>query len=250
MQPQGMLLSCALVLLSLLVGSAVQAQDQEESAQFWGNVVLEFPREDRFLVAIEAEPKTQYSGDETWRNLDVTPVVELYPIRWLDLIGEATFGTTQQSSDLSTVEVTPKLGARFHFMSNLRTMLERNPLGRVAVSNLVRFEWRNFWYSDGSSSHETRFRNRIELKVAINHAELSRDDTLYWIADFEFFVPLSDDVPESYATKRRTRAGLGYRRNDRWRFEALYIRDGARDTLEDEFDTAANIVNLKLKMSF
>ncbi len=125
------------------------------------------------------------------------------------------------------------------------------PFGRVAVSDLVRFERRNFWYSDGSSSHERRFRNRIELKVAINHAELSRDATLYWKADFEFFVPLSDDVPERYATKRRTRAGLGYRRDDRLRFEVLYVRDAARDTLDEEFDTvAANIVNFRLKVFF
>lgn len=110
------------------------------------------------------------------------------------------------------------------------------------------FEYRNFGYSDGSSSHETRFRNRIAIKVALNHAELSRDNTLYWMADFEFFAPLSEDVPERFATKRRTRTGLGFRGSDRWRFEVLYMRDGARDTLDAEFDTVANIVNVKLKI--
>ena len=249
-----MSLGHAVVLAPLLVGSVVPAQvhaqdqEREESAQLWGNVVLDFPKGDHFLLELDVQPKTQYAGADTWRNLDVTPVLEYYPNRWLDLVGEASFGTTLQSNDVSTVEVTPKLGVRFHFLSNLRTMLERHPLGRVAVSDLVRFEWRNFWYSDGGSSHETRFRNRIALKVAINHAELSRENTLYWIADFEFFVPLSEDVPERFATKRRTRTGVGFRRSDRWRFEVLYIRDGVRDTLDEEFDTAANIVNLKLKI--
>jgi len=84
--------------------------------------------------------------------------------------------------------------------------------------------------------------------VALNHAELSRDNTLYWMADFEFFAPLSEDVPERFATKRRTRTGLGFRGSDRWRFEVLYMRDGARDTLDAEFDTVANIVNVKLKI--
>ena len=239
-----------LVLVPLLVGSIAQAQDQEESAQFWGNVVFGFPRGDRFLAVIDTQAKAQYSGAETWRKLQVTPAIELYPNPWLDLVGEATIGRTRQSNDLSTGEFTPKLGARFHFLSNLRTLLDRNPLGRVAVSDLVRFEWRNFWYSDGGSSHETRFRNRSGLNVAINHAELSRDGTLYWIADFEFVVPLSGDVMERFATKRRTRAGLGYRRNNRWRFEALYIRDAARDTTDEEFDTAANIVTVRIKMLF
>ena len=246
----------ALVLAPLLVGGVVPAQvyaqeqkeEQEASAQLWGNVVLDFPKGDRFLLELDVQPKVQYAGDESWRNLDVTSVVEYYPNRWLDLVGEASFGRTQQSNDVSSVEVTPKLGARFHFLSNLRTMLERNLLGRVAVSDLVHFEYRNFWYSDGASSHETRLRNRIALKVALNHAELSRDNTLYWMADFEFFVPLAGDVPERFATKRRTRAGLGFRRSDRWRLEVLYIRDASRDTLDEDFDSAANIVNIKLKI--
>ncbi len=250
----GMSLGHALVLAPLLVGGAVaaqvhaQEQEQEESAQLWGNVVLDFPKGDRFLLELDAQPKVQYAGADTWRNLDVTSVVEYYPNRWLDLVGEASFGKTQQSNNVSSVELTPKLGVRFHFLSNLRTMLERHPLGRVAVSDLVRFEYRNFWYSDGGSSHETRFRNRIAIKVALNHAKLSRDNTLYWMADFEFFAPLSEDVPERFATKRRTRTGLGFRRSDRWRFEVLYIRDGVRDTLDEKFDTAVNVVNVKLKI--
>ena len=240
------------MLAPLLVGGVVAAQEEEQeaSAQLWGNLVLDFPKGDRFLLELDAQPKVQFAGADTWRNLDVTSVVEYYPNRWLDLVGEATFGKTRQSNDVSSVEVTPKLGVRFHFLSNFRTMLERQPLGRVAVSDLIRFEWRNFWYSDGGSSHETRLRNRIAIKVALNHAELSRDNALYWMADFEFFVPLSDDVPERFAAKRRIRTGLGFRRSHRWRLEVLYVREGARDTLDEEFDTAANIVNVKLKIIF
>ncbi len=63
-------------------------------------------------------------------------------------------------------------------------------------------------------------------------------------------MPLSGDVPDRFATNRRTRAGLGYRRNNRWRFEALYIRDAARDTTDEEFDTAANIVTVRMKIFF
>jgi hypothetical protein len=127
----------------------------------------------------------------------------------------------------------------------------RRPLGRVGISNLSRFEWRNLWYSDDTpSSHETRFRNRTELKVGLNHGELSRDRTLYLTADYEFFVPLSDDVPERFATKRRIRVGLGYRRDSRWRFEILFIRDGTRTTDENNFAPAANIVDLRVKVLF
>ena len=62
---------------------------------------------------------------------------------------------------------------------------------------------------------------------------MSLDKTLFLIADYEIFVPLSDDVPERFATKARLRAGLGYRRDKKWRFELLYIRDGTRQTDEE-----------------
>ena len=182
----------------------------------------------------------------------MTPAVEYYPNRWMDVVGETAIARTRQSNELSSVEVTPRLGVRLHLLSNLRTMRPGpRPLGRVSVANLSRVEWRNFWYSDDTpASHESRFRNRIELKVRLNHEELSRDKTAFLIADFEFFVPLSDDVSERFATKRRTRMGLGYRRDSKWRFELLFIRDGTRTTDAGRFAVAANIVDFRTKVLF
>jgi hypothetical protein len=224
----------------------------QTSGQIWANFTLEYPRGERLLYELDFEPKAQFSGSETWRGLDVTPLVEYSVNRWFDLAGETAFARTRQSNSVSSVEVTPRVGVRLHLFSNVRTMLPgRRPLGRVGISNLSRFEWRNLWYSDDTpSSHETRFRNRTELKVGLNHGELSRDRTLYLTADYEFFVPLSDDVPERFATKRRIRVGLGYRRDSRWRFEILFIRDGTRTTDENNFAPAANIVDLRVKVLF
>ena len=61
---------------------------------------------------------------------------------------------------------------------------------------------------------------------------------------------LTDDVEETSAAKMRGRFGLGYRRNDRWRFEILYIRDGTRTTQEGQFVRSVNIIDFKLKMLF
>jgi len=126
-----------------------------------------------------------------------------------------------------------------------------HPLGRVGVANFSRFEYRSLWYSDDTpTSHETRFRNRLELKVGLNHAEMSLDKTYYFSTDFEFFVPLSGNVPERFASKHRTRVGLGYRRDSRWRFEVLYIRDQTRQTEEGSFATAADIIDFRFKRFF
>ena len=231
---------------------AAEAWAQTTSQQIWANFILDYPKGKRLLYELDFEPKAQYAGSDTWRSLDVTPLAEFSANRWIDFVGETAFARTRQSNSVSSIEVTPRVGARVHLLSNVRTMLRgHRPLGRVGISNLSRFEWRNLWYSDDTpSSHETRFRNRIELKVGLNHKELSLDKTLYLVADFELFVPLSDDVPERFATKRRTRAGLGYRRDSKWRFEVLYIRDGTRTTDQGSFADAANIIDFRLKVFF
>jgi hypothetical protein len=241
-----------LVSLGLLPLLGGEARAQSDSGQIWANVILDYPRGERLLFEVDFEPKVQYSGADTWRGLDITPAIEFSKGRWIELVGEAVFARTKQSNAVTSWEVTPRIGLRVHFLNNLRTMLPgRHRLGRVEIANLSRIEWRNLWYSDDTpSSHETRFRNRAELKVGLNHAEMSLDKTLYLTADFEIFVPLSDDVPERYASKRRVRAGLGCRLDRKWRFEVLYIRDATRETDEGSFATAANIVDFRLKMFF
>jgi hypothetical protein len=61
--------------------------------------------------------------------------------------------------------------------------------------------------------------------------------------------PLGDPL-ERFANRQRIRAGLGYHRNVRWRFEALYIWTRSRDTTDQDFTTSDNIVNLRVKRVF
>jgi len=242
------LLTTLLLLLAVTGG----AWAQETSGQVWGNVTLAFPRGERLLFELDFEPKAQVSGDDTWRGIDVTPAIERSLNRWFEIVGEVGVGRTKQSTTVTSTEVTPRIGFRAHLFNNLRTMLPgQHRLGRVGIANLARIEWRNLWYTDETpNSHEARFRNRAEIRVGLNHAEMSLPKTLYLTADFEFFVPLTGDVEETFAAKMRGRIGLGYRRDDRWRFEILYIRDGTRETREGQFARSANIVDFKLKMLF
>lgn len=241
-----------LLLVFVLAAGLVEAQDRT-STQIWGDVILGHPRSEHLLFGLDLQPKSQITGDNRWRNLDVTPLVEFYPNTWVDLVGEITIGYTRQVSDLNTFELTPRLGIRLHLLSNLR---ERLKLGvhvprRLGVANLTRIESRNFWYSaDVESRHEWRLRNRTEFKLSLNHQDLHIDRTLYLIMDFEAYVPLRDDIPERFATKLRARAGVGYRANYKWRLEALYIRDKQRNTFGEDFVRSANIVDVRLKLFF
>jgi hypothetical protein len=224
----------------------------ETSSQFWGNYILDFARGDGLVYEIDLEPKFQFAGSDTWRSFETTLGVDYAANRWMDLVGELELRRTEESDGVDSRGVTPRAGVRLHLLSNVRTMLPgTHRLGRVGISNLARFEWRNYWYNeDMPSSHEARFRDRLELKAGLNHAELTLDRTLYLVADYEIFVPLSDDVPERFASKARLRAGLGYRHDAKWRFELLYVREATRTTENSAFSTSANIVNLRVKMLF
>lgn len=260
-----MRLACACAAVLALVGGARAARGQESSSgapagpqtQVWLNVTPGWSLGEHAYWELDAEPKWQVSGGEEWRNLDLTPVVEYYPVDWLDLSAEATIGRTHQRDGLDTVEVTERLGVRLRLFGKIvahRRSLGREhlPLRRVDVSTLVRLEQRNFFYSDATpDSHSWRARLRVEGKLALNHSRLAQDRTLYAVGDVEYFQPVGEEVEERYVNKMRVRLGLGYRPSARTRLEAIWIRDWNRDSPEAYYagqDTQA--VDLRWKLFF
>ena len=254
----GLVTAAALVALaSRLPGQTglPSAASQETGVPFelWGNVILDFPKGDRWLFETDFEPKTLVSGGEKWWNLDFTPHTEFYPSRWIDLIGETNIGYTHQPDQVDTVEVTPRIGFRINLLNNLREKanLPFRPLERIRMATLVRVEYRNFWYSDDEpTQHEWRIRVRLESKIGINRADFSQDNSLYGIADGEWFIPLTGDVSERFASKARARFGFGYRMRYATRFEVLYIRNWNRATEEGPKEPTSNAVDLRLKLYF
>lgn len=255
-----------LTFLALGAGEAF-AQDggsSDESTgratQVWFNVTPGWTRGPRLYLELDAEPKWQVSGEERWRNLDLTPLVEYYPADWIDLEAEASVGKTLQKDGLTTFEITPRAGARFHLFAKMAPhrpgipglKYERLPLTRFAASTLVRLEWRNFWYSDDDTpdKHTLRARIRLEGKLALNHASLPLDRTLYAIADVEYYWPLGDDIAETYPNKVRARLGLGYRLSWARKLEFLYIRDWNRSSPDAEAVEDTQAFNLRFKLLF
>ena len=207
---------------------------------------------------LDFEPKVLLvapEGEPGWRNLDLTPNVEYSPKDWLDLVSEVVVGYTKQTDDVNSFEVTPRAGVRFHFLSRgvpTARVRERPPRRRIVVRDLVRIESRNFFYTGAGSgsSSSVRFRNRLEFLVPLNKEKLTEDGARYLLADWEWYVPLDDDVDERFANKQRIRAGFGYRRSFAWRFEILYMWTRSRDTIEDGFSTDDNSIDIRLKRLF
>lgn len=242
-------------LIVLLVSGAPGRADAQTNLQLWGNLTLNWVKSDRLVYELDIEPKVLLArpdGDPGWRNLDVTPNVEFSPTGWLDLVGEVATGYTQQTDEVNTTEISPRAGVRFHLFSRARgprgLLPERAPLRRVVVRNLVRVESRNFFYSgaETGSDSSVRFRNRFEFLVPLNKEKLTIDGARYVLADWEWFIPLEDPT-ERFANKQRIRTGFGYRRSFAWRVEALYIWTRSRQTIDEEFDTSDNIIDIRVK---
>ena len=246
------------LLAGALLAAAASVRGQSAvSTQVWGNFILDYPHGKDSLFELDIEPKIQVAGQGRWRNLDLNPLVEYYPVHWLDLEAELLAGPTHQTNGVVSWEVTPRVGFRVNLFSNLRERVEQSGtrvgalFGRIRLAALVRFEYRNLYYNDGSpSSHQWRFRVRLESKAGITHPDVSKDGTLYATADVEYYVPFGEDASETFASKVRFRGGLGYRFNYAWRAELLYIRDANRKTRDDPFATSTNAVDVRVKTFF
>jgi hypothetical protein len=244
------------VVTAALIAASVLPVHAQVTTQLWGNVTINWVKSQRLAYELDVEPKgllDPAEGEPDWRNLDVTPNVEYSPRSWVDIVADTTVGMTRQSDDVDTVEVTPRLGARFHLFSRAMRLhpREQAPRRRLVVRDLIRVESRNLFYSGaGSGSDSTgRFRNRLEFLVPLNRERITDDGARYWLADWEWFIPL-DDPDERFANRQRIRTGLGYRRSFNWRYEVLYIWTRSRNTLDDPFDTTENIIDIRVKRLF
>jgi len=202
---------------------------------------------------VQVEPKVLVSRSKDnlgWSTVDVTPSVEITRGNWIGVIGEMLIARTKQTDNVDSTEFTPRLGFRFHLLSNLRDLLskERQPARRLVLRNLVRFEWRNLYYSVGTpDSSAFRVRDRFELEFPINRPRVTDDGAVYAMSDAEFFWTPSNPPDERYASKKRVRAGVGQRFSRAWRVEGLYIWDKARDSIDTGFTTSDNVIQVTIR---
>jgi len=243
--------------LRILVAAAVLSLTAPATAgagdfQIWGAVTLDWIKSHALTFKFETEPKVLVSkppDNPGWAKLELTPGIEYSRGNWFDVIGDVVVARTRETDDRTTTEVTPRLGFRFHVLSNLRNDLlkEKHPTHRFVLRDLVRFEWRNLSYSDATPpSSAWRVRNRVETLMPLNRARVSDDGATYVVADAEWFWSVADQQ-ERFANKQRVRAGIGHRYSYAWRFEALYVWDRSRDSANAGFTTADHAIDVRLQ---
>lgn len=243
----------AALLVLLATPSAAVAQS---NLQLWGDVVVEKPTTHRLVFNLDVEPKVLVAapaGAPGWWCLDVLPGADYVVNNWLDVSGELTAGYTKQTDDLNSMELTARGGMRFHLTSrDVRvTSLgligrERPSKRRVVLRDYLRLEERNLFYNtDKPNSSTWRVRNRIEFQFPLNAERTSMDGARYLIADWEWFMP-AGDPSERFANSQRVRAGLGYRRDARFRVEVLYVWNRTRNTAAEGFTTNGHTLDVRL----
>jgi len=241
----------AWVLFALFLASPFRAAATE--SQGWANLILgRFPSA-RLYQELDIETKVLLSSGPRWRNIDATHLIEYYPSSWVDLTGDVTLGTTLQTDDLRSNELTFRAGVRTYFAKHLLSRLgrERRPLGRISFASLYRLEQRNFWYSDDTPSQTSyRSRVRLERKAGLNGPDPTADGAWYMLGDLEGYFDLGAEAAERFAQRARGRLGLGYVFDAKHRVDVLFILDRARDTIDATPTETLRALDVRYRVTF
>lgn len=249
---------CGLAVLCVLgFPSIARAQ---ATGQIWSSAIVEWLATDRVTAQLEVEPKAQVfvpAGKATTFELDMTPHVDYLLAPWIDVLGEAEIQAKNQSNEVNTTTVAPRIGAQLHVLSRIvqaraRRGAEREklPRRRATISTLLRLE-NQFKYStpDTSTTSSWRFRHRFDAAYPLNRAKTTVDGAVYLTYDGELFMPI-DSTPHRAVSEMRFRTGLGFRRSFSQRFEALYIWTGERNEPSSPLAAQSHAIEVRVRLVF
>ena len=209
--------------------------------QLWLDAEFNYVYKQRYQFQNEFSFQTLVSGGSRWSSINSSPGFEYNLNQHFDLVSAIPLSYTFQQNELNTFEIRAMVGFRAYLTPTRRTQL------RVLV------RWEDRWLNDrdnGTWNVGNRFRVRGECIYPLNKRSYSDDKVWYWLGDVELFLGTSNDVPERFANRIRLRTGIGYRLNYKLRFEAIYLRQLSRNTIDNDFDLQSNILRLRLKYYF
>jgi hypothetical protein len=229
----------------------------QAAGQLWGTGTVTWLATDRLQVRVQVEPEAQLivpSGQPTFFSVDTTPRALFIVAPWIDVLGEIDFGTKNQSNEVNTTSVTPRIGVQLHILSRILAGgggrgAEREPESRLRLDfrSLLRLEDEQQKSStDSSFSSSWTFRDRFRVAYPLNRPKVTSSGAVYVTTDAEAFVPLDG----GFINQLRVRSGIGYRRSFPWRFEALYIWTGERSYPSDPLAVKNHALDLRAFFEF
>src|SRR5262249_43199793 len=111
-----------------LVMLSSPAAAQETNTQFWSELTAEWIKSHAWTLKVLFEPRTIVSepaDQEGWTRIEFTPSAEYSRWKWVDFTGDLVTAHTSETDDVSTTEITPRLGVRLHLLSTVRDNMSR-----------------------------------------------------------------------------------------------------------------------------
>lgn len=224
------------VVLIAFISWPLYAQHDE---QLWLDFQVSYPFANRYLLENTTSYQTLLNKDGKWRNLSISPTFEYVLFTRLDLVSEIPMGYTLQKEGVSSFEISPIVGGRFHITQNRK----------IDLRFLLRYQVRAFHEieaNDWEISNRTRLKG--EIYWSINRPNLYNDKLWYAFTDYEEFIVLDQQVDERFANRRRARVGLCYRLSYKHRFDISYTLQSSRDEIDGDFISNDSVIQLKYKL--
>lgn len=191
-----------------------------------------------YLFDTEAGYQTLVSDGSPMNSYHITPNLQRNMTPKIDLMFSIPLYYTMQSSTYNNYEIRFSPAMRYTFTSGKR----------VESRSVLRYDYRCVKPETSAWETSNRIRLSLEFLVPINRKTYFEDKMLYGIADGEGFFVVDQNVKERYANIFKTRWGLGYRLNYKYRFEVSYQKQISRTTIDAPFDTEDNILRLRCMM--
>lgn len=219
------------LLLFVLIFSQVLISQNSE--QIWLEYKPSYSFKKNYKLGMRASFRTNLQ-EPRWRTLELRFMPEKKLSKHFDVLASVDFIETLQYEALSTSEIRPAVGFRWHFL----------PGRRVSSGVLLRGEFRNVYDQlEEEWSYSTRARLNVFAHMPLNEKSMKPDHVFYATSYIEFFYQTDDDVQERYANRYWIRVGLGYKLNKKLTFELLYNRQDSKNTITATYDDL-EIVNI------
>ena len=211
-----------------------KVSDAQAIDQLWFEYSPSYSFASEYKLGMRGSYRTNLE-DPRWRSIEVRLMPEKKLNSHFDLLGSLQFLDTKQYKELTSLEIRPTVGVRWHFL----------PGKRIASGAMARIEFRNVYKNEAEVWTRTvRPRLRLFASMPLNEQSMSPDRVFYATSFVEFFFQNDDDIQERFSNRLWIRLGLGYKLNKKLKFELLYNRQDSKNTYGDNFEdlTKENII--------
>lgn len=228
-----------MVLLAVPVRTAAAQDSTTVTGNLWLDFIVDWRFAPEFRFWADNYYRTLFTGGPTQRMVGTRPELSYAALGWLQVMAGTNIRYTDDSDGLNSWELRPYLGVQFI----------GDRFRRVVVQNYSRLEYRKFLYTDSDSTAASwRFRTRFAIQGLVSGKTFIDPGSWRLSGDVEFFVDLSEPVPEPFADRARIRLGVGHVRTLKWHFDAFYILQFSRDTRNSGVNSIDNFLRLRVKL--